>query len=322
MVTDPRTLVLTGAAVTAVLLTAASALLARTRPATPRAGRTGPARSARLTGSAGSRQLRALPRTTMTRRTGPATAPAPAPARSPVRLGRLLRPATRRGRVLRAVAVPVTALLALTAGAETVARHVLESRIADRTAKAFGTRVEVDTGSGPALLKILDRHLDHVTLSADNARLGGLNGASARITLDDVRFGKPAPGAAEVSADITIPADALAATVRDSGQNLPVGTAHTDPATGTIQLGLGAGGTGQLTLKPALVDGSVTVTATALQFLGRTVTGPQLDRINERLTTKKKPTDYPLGLEPTALAVTPTGLTLHLAAGPTTLDRS
>ncbi|MCX4653052.1 Protein of unknown function [Streptomyces sp. ScaeMP-e48] len=248
--------------------------------------------------------------------------PAPTPDRPPGRLRRLLRPATRRGRFLRAVAVPVTALLALTAGAEAVAGHVLESRIADSTTKAFGTHVEVDTGSSPALLKILDRRLDHVTLSADNARLGGLNGASARITLDDVRLGKPAPSAAGVSAHITIPADALAATVRDSGRSLPVGTARTDPAAGTIQLGLGSDGMGQLTLKPALTEGRLTITATALQFLGRTVTGPQLDRINERLGARKQSSDYPLGLRPTAVTVTPAGLALTLTAGPTTLRRS
>ncbi|MFD4944162.1 DUF2993 domain-containing protein [Streptomyces sp. NPDC058409] len=177
------------------------------------------------------------------------------------------------------MALTVTALLALTAGAEAVAEHELGSRIADSTTKAFGTHVEVDIGSGPALLKILSRCLDHITLSADNARLGNPNGSSARITLDDVRLGKPAPSAAGVSADITIPADALAATIRDSGQSLPVGTARTESAAGTIQLGLGPDGMGQLTLKPAL-----TITATALQFLER-----------------KQPSDYPLGLKPTTL---------------------
>ncbi|MEV7781070.1 DUF2993 domain-containing protein [Kitasatospora sp. NPDC088351] len=248
--------------------------------------------------------------------------PARTPARPPSRPRRLLRPATRRGRIVRAVAVPVAALLVLAAGAEAVAGHVLESRITDSTTKALGTQVKVDTGSGPALLKILDRHLEHVTLSADNARLGGLSGASARITMNDVRIAEPAPSAADVKADITIPADALAAAVRDGGQSLPVGTARTDPAAGTIELGLGAGGTGRLTLKPALTEGRVTITATALQFLGRTVTGPQLDRINERLTAKKQSADYPLGLKPTALTVTPAGLALTLTAGPTTLKHS
>ncbi|MFF1909141.1 DUF2993 domain-containing protein [Kitasatospora sp. NPDC058218] len=248
--------------------------------------------------------------------------PAPTSDRPPARPRRLLHPASRRGRALRAAAVSGTALLALIAGAEAIAGHVLESRIAGSTTKAFGTHVEVDTGSGPALLKILNRQLDHVTLSADHARLGSLDGASARITLDGVHLGKPVPSAADVSADITIPADALAATIRDSGQNLPVDTASTDPAAGTIQLGLGTGGMGRLTLKPSLTEGRVTITATSLQFLGRTVTGPQLDRINERLTAKKQPTDYPLGLKPTALTVTPTGLALHLAAGPTALNRT
>ncbi|MFD4908398.1 LmeA family phospholipid-binding protein [Kitasatospora purpeofusca] len=220
------------------------------------------------------------------------------------------------------MAIAAAVLLVLTGAAEAIAGHLLESRIADRTAKTFGTRVEVDTGGGPALLKILDRHLDHVTLRADNARLGQLNGASARITLDDIDLTGSAPRAAGVSADITIPADALAAGVGDSGQSLPVSGARTDPATGTIQLGLGAGDMGQLTLKPALVDSRVTITATALQFLGRTVTGPQLDRINERLAAKDRTADYPLGLRPTALTVTPAGLALHLTAGPTTLNHS
>ncbi|MEE1821542.1 DUF2993 domain-containing protein [Streptomyces sp. BE20] len=254
----------------------------------------------------------------MTRRPAPPRSPAP----SPGRLRRMLRPATRRGRIARAVAVPVATVLVLAAGAEVAAGHVLESRIAESTAKALGAPVEVDTGSGPALVKILDRRLEHVTLSADNARLGGLSGASARITLTDVRFAASVPSAAGVSAQITVPADALAATVRDSGQSLPVGAARTDPAAGTIELGLGSGGTGRLTLKPALTDGRVTITATALEFLGRTITGPQLDRINERLTARKQGGGYPLGLSPTALAVTPTGLALTLSAGPTTLKHS
>ncbi|MFD4531708.1 DUF2993 domain-containing protein [Kitasatospora sp. NPDC059803] len=245
----------------------------------------------------------------------------PEPARTATtRLGRLRRPTTRRGRITRAVVLPVAVVLALAGGGEAVTRHVLESRIADRMGKALATRVTVDTGAGPALLTVLDRHLDHVTLGADNAHLGPLTGASVRITLDDLHLAEPAT-ASDVRATVTIPADSLAETIRDSGQGVPVSSTRTDPATGTLLLALGPGGMGQLTLKPALAGDRVTITATSLQFLGRTITGPQLDQINTKLTARKQQADYPLSLKPVSLTVTPTGLALTLASGPTTLKQ-
>ncbi|MEV7937292.1 MULTISPECIES: DUF2993 domain-containing protein [unclassified Kitasatospora] len=245
----------------------------------------------------------------------------PEPARTATaRLGRLRRPTTRRGRITRAVVLPVAVVLALAGGGEAVTRHVLKSRIADRMGKALDTRVTVDTGAGPALLAILDRHLDHVTLGADDAHLGSLTGASVRITLDDLHLAEPAT-ASDVRATVTIPADSLAGAIHDSGQGVPVSSTRTDPATGTLLLALGPGGMGQLTLKPALADGRVTITATSLQFLGRTITGPQLDQINTKLTARNRQADYPLSLKPVSLTVTPTGLALTLASGPTTLKQ-
>ncbi|MCX4744179.1 DUF2993 domain-containing protein [Kitasatospora sp. NBC_01287] len=245
----------------------------------------------------------------------------PAPTRTATgRLGRLRRPATRRGRITRAVVLPVAALLALAGVGEAVARHVLEGRIADGMGRALDTRVTVDTGDGPALLTILDRHLGHVTLSGANARLGPLTGASVRITLDGVHLAKPAT-ASDVRATVTIPTDSLAEAIRDSGQGVPVNSARADPATGTLLLTLGPGGMGQLTLKPALTDGRVTITATSLRFLDRTITGPQLDQINSRLTARNQPAAYPLSLKPVSLTVTPTGLALTLASGHTTLEQ-
>ncbi|MDH6133449.1 hypothetical protein P3T37_002845 [Kitasatospora sp. MAA4] len=234
------------------------------------------------------------------------------------RPGRLRRPATRRGRITRAVVLSVAALLAVVGVGEAVARHVLENRIASGMGKSLDTRVTVDTGDGPALLTLFDRHLGRVTLSADNARLGPLTDASVRVTLDDVHLAEPAT-ASQVRADVTIPADSLAQAVRDSGQGIPVSGARTDPATGSLLLTVGPGGMGQLTLKPALADGRVTITATSLQLLGRTITGPPLDQINTRLMARNQQADYPLSLKPLALTVTPTGLALTLASGPTTL---
>ncbi|MFJ4677559.1 MULTISPECIES: DUF2993 domain-containing protein [unclassified Kitasatospora] len=244
----------------------------------------------------------------------------PTPTRTATggRLTRLRRPATRGARATRAAVLAVAALAAVAGGGEAVTRHVLESRIASGVEKSLDTRVTVDTGDGPALLALIDRHLGRVTLSADDARLGPLPGASVRVTLDDLHLAEPAT-VSEVRADVTIPADSLARAVGDSDQGVPVSGARTDPAAGTLLLSVGPNGMGRLTLKPALADGRVTVTATELQLLGRTVTGPPLDRINARLTARHRQADYPLSLEPLSLTVTPTGLALTLASGPTTL---
>ncbi len=246
------------------------------------------------------------------------TRPAPAPITTG-RLGRVRRRATRRGRITRTVALSVTAVLGLAGVGEAAARHVLESRMADGVGRALGTRVTVDTGAGLALPALLGRRLGHVTLSGDNARLGRLTGASVRITLEGVDLAGPTRTVAQARATVTIPAGSLAEAIGDSGPGLPVSGARTDPATGTVLLALGPGGTGRLTLKPVLVDGRVTLAATDLQFLGRAITGPQLDRINTRLAERDERSDYPLSLTPVSLTVTPAGLALTLASGPTEL---
>ncbi|GAA4996673.1 LmeA family phospholipid-binding protein [Kitasatospora paranensis] len=244
------------------------------------------------------------------------------------RLSRV-RAAVRRHRVATAAGVALAVLCAAGAG-ELTARDLLRDRIAG-AAPALGGDVTVGGAGGSVLWDLMTRHIPRLDVGSDHAGLGPLPDVSFRAHLDDVRLGGPGRGSvAGTRAEVTVPTGsigaAVEAVVRATHPSMPVASVDTDPAAGTVTVALGPGGVGLLTLRPAVTGGRVTLTVASLTVLGRPVAADALGGPGGlggglgALPGPQRP--YPLGLTATSVRTLPTGLTITLKGGPSTLGGS
>ncbi|MFD0262861.1 hypothetical protein ACFVH7_31870 [Kitasatospora indigofera] len=267
-------------------------------------------------------------------RSGPGRARLPGP-RSP-----RLRPGPR-GRRAAPLAAALALLLVAGAGAgEFTARQLIRSRIA-RLAPALGDSLTARTAGGPALWALAHRRIPRLDLSTEDARLGPLPQVTVRARLDDVRLGA-ATSVAGTHAEVTVPVRSLGAAVRAAAGSVPVGQVRSDPVAGTVEVALGQGGLGRLTLRPVIADGRVSLTVSSLTVLGRAVPPGSLGSAGglgsaDGLAGAGGPAGadgtggagglgaadgrpYPLGLRAGSVQVLPEGLRVVLDGGPGTLS--
>ncbi|MCX5207796.1 DUF2993 domain-containing protein [Kitasatospora sp. NBC_00240] len=232
-----------------------------------------------------------------------------------------VRPA-QRGRRARLLAAGLALVLAAGAGAgEFTARQLIRSRIA-RAAPALGDTLTARTGGDSALWDsalwdLALRRIPRLDISSEDARLGPLPQATVRAHLDDVRLG-PGTSVAATHAEVTVPVRSLDAAVRGAAGSMPVGQVRTDPAAGTVEVALGRGGFGRLTLRPVIADGRVSLTVSSLTVLGRAVPPDSLGQDGRLGGAADRP--YPLGLRAGSVQVLQEGLRVVLDGGPGTLS--
>ncbi|MFE2913167.1 LmeA family phospholipid-binding protein [Kitasatospora indigofera] len=214
-------------------------------------------------------------------------------------------------------------LLVAGAGAgEFTARQLIRSRIA-RLAPALGDSLTARTAGGPALWALAHRRIPRLDLSTEDARLGPLPQVTVRARLDDVRLGA-ATSVAGTHAEVTVPVRSLGAAVRAAAGSVPVGQVRSDPVAGTVEVTLGQGGLGRLTLRPVIADGRVSLTVSSLTVLGRAVPPSSLGSAGGLGgagglgAADGRP--YPLGLRAGSVQVLPEGLRVVLDGGPGTLS--
>ncbi|MEU5097029.1 LmeA family phospholipid-binding protein [Streptomyces sp. NPDC020996] len=225
----------------------------------------------------------------------------------------MIRSLFRRHRAASVIAV-VLAVVRLVAGvAEAAARTLLHSRLTAAAGRILGEDSGVDIDGGPALLALLDRHLDSVTISDDHATLGRLTDVSVRVRLNDIRLtGSRSGTVARTHADV--PAESLQSMAGARGKRLPITAVHLDAAADTITLEL-KGGLGRATLRPRIEDGRLTLRLEDAEVLGSPAPARLVDRIESNLAGRAD-ADHPLGLKATVLDVTSTGLNVTLDGGP------
>ncbi|MFF7187080.1 LmeA family phospholipid-binding protein [Streptomyces sp. NPDC008222] len=222
----------------------------------------------------------------------------------------------RRHRTVTALAL---ALLLTVAGAELTARIVLHDRLATVAGRVLGKGSDIRIEGGPALFDLWERHLDAVTVRSDHARLGRIPDVAVRARLDDIRLtGRHAGTVARTHAEVAVPAASLQSLAAASASRLPVTGVRPDPGAGTIALDLGQGGLAQVTLRPRLKDGRLTLAVDSAEVLGGPAPVALVDRIRGTLSDRTG-ADYPLGLKATAFDITESGLDVTLAGGPARL---
>ncbi|MFE3110315.1 hypothetical protein ACFXKJ_12970 [Kitasatospora indigofera] len=220
-------------------------------------------------------------------------------------------------------------LLVAGAGAgEFTARQLIRSRIA-RLAPALGDSLTARTAGGPALWALAQRRIPRLDLSTEDARLGPLPQVTVHARLDDVRLGA-ATSVAGTHAEVTVPVRSLDAAVRAAAGSVPVGQVRSDPGAGTVEVALGQGGLGRLTLRPVIADGRVSLTVSSLTVLGRAVPPGSLGGAGGLGSAgglagagglgAADGRPYPLGLRAGSVQVLPEGLWVVLDGGPGTLS--
>ncbi|MFE9629595.1 DUF2993 domain-containing protein [Streptomyces sp. NPDC006463] len=229
-----------------------------------------------------------------------------------------IRAAMRRHLVLTVTAAVLLVAVVATGAAEYTARNMIRNHVA-KAAPGLGDNVAVSASGDWVLWDLAQESIPRLDISSDDARLGPLSQVCVRARLDDVRLGERTTVGSS-HAQVTASTQSIATAIRTAVPSVPVTTVTTDPANGTVLAAVGPGGAGQLTLRPVLADGRVTLAVDGLTVFGRSVPAGRFGMGNGGLgagTGGLK--QYPLGLKATSVHVRPDGLHVTLTGGPSTL---
>ncbi|MEU8518829.1 hypothetical protein [Streptomyces sp. NPDC048577] len=251
----------------------------------------------------------------MSRRTGRSPKPGAERAGGAGPVRRVLR----RHLVLTVSAVVALVSVVVVGAAEYTARAVIRHRITE-AAPALGDDVVIGTGGDWAAWHLARRRIPRLLVSSDDAVIGPLPRVRVRVRLDGVRLGERATVTA-THARVSVPTESLAAAIRTVVPSVAVHEVTTDPARGTVLAAVGPGGAGQLTLRPVLADGRVTLAVDGLRVFGRSVPTDRLVTDGAGLGSRAgTPRTYPLGLRATSARVRSEGLEVTLVGGRSALD--
>ncbi|MEV7440816.1 LmeA family phospholipid-binding protein [Streptomyces sp. NPDC091204] len=231
---------------------------------------------------------------------------------------RKARTALRRHLALTVTAAVLLAAAVTAGAAEFTARAVIRNHVT-KAAPGLGEDVAVGVADDWALWDLARGSIPRLDVSSDDARVGRLPQVRVRARLDDVRLGDGgAVGATH--AEVTASTQSLATAIRTAVPAVQVSAVTTDPARGTVLAAVGPGGAGQLTLRPVLKDGRVTLAVDGLTVFGRSVPAGRLGVGDGALGPEAgAPKEYPLGLKATSVRVRADGLHVDLAGGPAPL---
>ncbi|WP_354644358.1 LmeA family phospholipid-binding protein [Kitasatospora camelliae] len=235
------------------------------------------------------------------------------------------RTAGRRRRVLVVAGLLVPVVLAGGAGlGEAAARRVLHDRVL-AAAPALGDGATVGAGGDPVLWDVARRRIPHLEIGSDEARYGRLPRISVRARLDDVRLGGTTRvGGSRV--EVTVPLASVGAAVQAAVPTVAVGAVTADPASGEIEVALGRGGLGKVTMRPVITDGRVSLPVTSATVLGRPVAPENLSRFGGlgagQADGRATGPANRLGLTADTLRLQPDALHITLTGGPATLPDS
>jgi hypothetical protein len=166
----------------------------------------------------------------------------------------------------------------------------------------------------PFLWQHVTGHYTNLNIETAGNQIRQAKGMKVRIDIQDVRLQDTADSGGTVGsldANIDWSADGIKQTVQDAiplfGSFLTGVT--TDPGAGTIQL---QGALGNITAKPAVVDGGISLQVTNLTGLGftlpREAVQPALDAFTSTLTK-----NYPMNIKADSVQVTDSGVTSHFS---------
>lgn len=221
------------------------------------------------------------------------------------------QPRSKRRVVVLVALVSVLVLVFAVMAAETYVRHRYANCIARGVEQGLHSKVSVHFGPKPLLLTAFDHQVQYVTVNSNDVRFGPAQDMQVRARLNDIGLN---------TAGATVGSSSATATWSDTGIQKTLGGVvsgvQSNPSDGTLAVKV-LGGLADVHLQPHVANNRIEITSTSASLLGLGIPTDLVNGILEQMT--KSLQGYPLGLQPTHVDVTATGLNIALAGGPTTL---
>ncbi|WP_327149414.1 LmeA family phospholipid-binding protein [Nocardia sp. NBC_01329] len=221
--------------------------------------------------------------------------------------------ASRRTVVIVLVTVIVLVVAALIGG-EAYARHRIASCISSQFEKEMGSQIDVGFGAKPLLLTWVDGKVSRMDVDSKGDEFGPAVDMQVHAQFHDIEMAEGSNSGSSVgssNADVTWSNSGISQTL----QGL-VSDVQSDPDTGQLTMKV-LGGFGAMQLTPQIQDGKVDIAVSQAQFLGIGVPDELVQGVVDLMTESLQ--TYPMGLEPSALRVTGSGIEVDLRGGPTEL---
>lgn len=222
-----------------------------------------------------------------------------------------------RSLVLIAVIV-VAVFVAAVLGIELYARQRTSSEVNAATSCLIQDGATASFGPMPLVVQYLGNHIDKLTIKTAGNQIAQAKKMSVAITVRDISLNKTADSLGTIGrldVEVSWPTAGITESARDLVPGMLgslVGDATTNESTGEITLSA-AGGLAQITTKPVIKDGLVTLQSENVSaFIGlpREIIQPALDTFSKGLVGGQ----YPMGLKAQEVKVTNDGITVKLSS--------
>ncbi|WP_369633855.1 DUF2993 domain-containing protein [Nocardia sp. JMUB6875] len=199
------------------------------------------------------------------------------------------------------------------AGGEAYARNRAEKCISSQFEASMGSKIDVSFGWKPLLLTAFDHKVSRVNVDSDDVKFGSAQGMVVHSVFDDVEYSSDGRELTigSSNADVTWSTDGITKTLGGL-----VSATATDPNSGTLSFSVLAG-LAQLQVKPKIVGDKIEVDTMQASLLGFGLPTDLVSGIVQALTESLQ--TYPMGLQPTKVEVTNSGLHVTLQGGHTTV---
>jgi hypothetical protein len=218
------------------------------------------------------------------------------------------------------VVVTVVALVAAgLIGAELIGRHIADDKVAKATQCVVDDKVSVSFGiSPPFLWQHITGNYTNISIQTAGNQIKDAKEMKADLHISDVRLHSSGDSSGKIGAldaTLTWPSAGIKETIQNMVPLLGnlVTDVTTNPADGTVEL-KGAFGLGDVAVKPAVVNGGLSLQVQRVTGLGSIrlpteTIQPALDDFASMLTEK-----YPLGLRADSVEVTDSGVVARFSA--------
>ncbi|AKC40404.1 DUF2993 domain-containing protein [Mycobacteroides chelonae] len=222
-----------------------------------------------------------------------------------------------RSLVLIAVIV-VAVFVAAVLGIELYARQRTSSEVNAATSCLVQDGATASFGPMPLVVQYLGNHIDKLTIKTAGNQIAQAKKMSVAITVRDISLKKTADSLGTIGrldVEVSWPTAGITESARDLVPGMLgslVGDATTNESTGEVTLSA-AGGLAQITTKPVIKDGMVTLQSENVSaFIGlpREIIQPALDTFSKGLVGGQ----YPMGLKAQEVKVTNDGITVKLSS--------
>jgi hypothetical protein len=222
-----------------------------------------------------------------------------------------------RSLVLIAVIV-VAVFVAAVLGIELYARQRTSSEVNAATSCLVQDGATASFGPMPLVVQYLGDHIDKLTIRTAGNQIAQAKKMSVAITVRDVSLKKTADSLGTIGrldVEVSWPTSGITESARALVPGMlgsMVGDATTNESTGEVTLSA-AGGLAQITTKPVIKDGMVTLQSENVSaFIGlpREIIQPALDTFSRGLVGG----EYPMGLKAQEVQVTNDGITVKLSS--------